>query len=421
MKIDRYISELLFDHECVIVPGLGGFIVNEKHASIERLTHQFNPPFKKLLFNQHIRFNDGLLINYISKKERLSFEEARKQIDELVHQYFSRLEKGEKIKFEDIGILAFDENKNILFDQGLSVNYNSESFGLGSFVAHPVKRKIEPEPVQGIVQPQPTLPKREDRKPERVVAEELKPIHKRRNKSETASVRSFVLVSLAVVLLVSFAVAYYKSEPTRNYLQNLTANLIAIKEKSHYSPRPEQKNEMVANKAGFLSGSDFESGATANEGMNESIPEENPANANYDIEEISVANYFNYRGRNLTEQGEEGPNIETETEPEKTENFIAENIDVGEVNLPVLKEEIIVNVKPSSRYYIIAGSFSDESNATSLIDELIKQGFSAQIIDTNKNGMYRVAYLGLENFNDAKEKLYAIRKEDNPEAWILKK
>jgi len=418
MKIDRYISELLFDHECVIVPGLGGFIVNEKHAAIERLTYQFNPPFKKLLFNQHIRFNDGLLINYISKKAGLSFEEVRKQIDELVHQYFSRLEKGEIIKLEDIGTLSFDENKNILFDQNLSINYNAESFGLSSFVSHPVKRKIEAEPVQGIVQPQPALPKREDRKPERVVAEELKPIHKRRNKSETASVRSFILVSLALVLLVSFAIVYFKSAPTRNYLQNVISSLSVNKENSRYTPRQLQKKDMVANQAGFLSGTIFETETPAVENVSEDASEVIPAEENYFSGEISVANNFNYRGRNMDEKVEE---TFTETETEEPESIVTENIAVAEIKAPVVKEEIAVQLKPASQYYIIAGSFTEESNATSLIEELIKQGFSAQIIDTNKNGMYRVAYLGLENFNEAKEKLYAIRKDDNPEAWILKK
>jgi hypothetical protein len=415
MKIDRYISELLIDHECVIVPGLGGFIVNEKHATLNRLTHQFSPPYKKLLFNQHIRFNDGLLINYIANKEGLSYESTRNQIDNLVYQYFTMLEKGDKIKFEDIGTLAFDVNKNILFDQNLLFNYNAESFGLGSFVSPPIKRKIEAEPMLGIVQPQPVIPKREDRKPEREVAEKLKPIHTRRNKSESAGLRSFIAVSLAALILVSGALAYFYSEPTRNYLQNLTATLIAKKEISHYSPRTEQNKEMVANTAGFLTVSDFESEAGANESEGKSISAEIPVDGKFVTEKISVADYFNYRGRNLTKQTEE-----LAVEIEVPENIVPENIEVTE-EPTIPKEEIVVNIKPASQYYIIAGSFAEESNASSLIDELIKKGFSAQIIDTNKNGMYRVAYLGLENFNEAKEKLYAIRKDDNPEAWILKK
>ncbi|HEY9113313.1 MAG TPA: SPOR domain-containing protein [Bacteroidales bacterium] len=418
MNIDRYIAELLFDHECVIVPGLGGFIINERHATIDRITHQFNPPFKKILFNQHIRFNDGLLVNHIASKEGLSFEVVRKQIDELVLQYFTKLENGEKIKFENIGILAFDKNKNISFDHDNSVNYNAESFGLGSFVSPPIKRKIEVEPVKGIVQPQPVLPKREDRKPEREIAEDLKPIHKRRNKSESASLRSLITVSLVAILLASFAFAYFYSEPSRNYLQNLASSFSLKKEQKLYTPRTEQKKEIIANQAGFLSGNILEIETPGNENISKISLEEIQAEKNYMLGEISVANYMNYRGRNLTEKAEA---TEVETEVEEPENIIEEHVEVAEVSPPAVKEETVVKIKSTKQYYIIAGSFSDESNALSLIDELLKKGFTAQIIDTNKNGMYRVAYLGIENLTDAKQKLYAIRKEDNPEAWILKK
>jgi cell division protein FtsN len=98
-----------------------------------------------------------------------------------------------------------------------------------------------------------------------------------------------------------------------------------------------------------------------------------------------------------------------------------ENVEIPEKPSPVNVEPVI-NLKATSQYYIIAGSFSEENNAKKLIDELLKKGFSAQIIDTNRNGMYRVAFLGMSNIDDAKQKLYAIREEENnPEAWILKK
>ena len=142
-------------------------------------------------------------MNYIAGKEELLFEVARKQIDELVLQFFKKLENGEKIKFENIGVLAFDKNNNITFDQDNSVNFNADSFGLGSFVSPPIKRKVEREPVKGIVQPQPVAPKREDRKPMREIAEDLKPIHERRSKSNAANLPTFIIISLIAVLLTA--------------------------------------------------------------------------------------------------------------------------------------------------------------------------------------------------------------------------
>jgi hypothetical protein len=34
MKLDHYISQLLFRYDCVIVPNLGGFVTNYKPATI---------------------------------------------------------------------------------------------------------------------------------------------------------------------------------------------------------------------------------------------------------------------------------------------------------------------------------------------------------------------------------------------------
>jgi cell division protein FtsN len=421
MKIDKYIEALLFDHECVIVPGLGGFIINNRHAAIDQLSHQFYPPHKKILFNQYIRFNDGLLVNFISKKENLSFETIRKQIDELVQQYYAKLENGGKIIFENIGVISFDQNKNITFDQFGTLNFNSESFGLERLVSPPIKRKKETEPVKGILQVQPKPPKPEDRKPEPVKARDLKPMHKRRNKSQSENILSIAAIALLTILLVSALLTYFNSEPVRDFIQSYAESLTEKKEKSHYTPRPEQNIEtknIVANKAGFLSLTTFEIEETSDENIPESTPEEIHFENKYIAGVISVADYFNYRGRNFSANNDE---TVAETEISESENIVTGNVEMPEA-APVVKEEIVVEIKTSSQYYIIAGSFSEEQNARNLIDELLKKGFSTQIIDTNKFGMYRVAYLGLKNLNEAKQKLFAIREEeDNPGAWILKK
>ena len=43
-ELDKYISELLFDYDCVIVPQLGGFVTNYKPAYFDKgIAH---PPSK---------------------------------------------------------------------------------------------------------------------------------------------------------------------------------------------------------------------------------------------------------------------------------------------------------------------------------------------------------------------------------------
>ena len=84
-----------------------------------------------------------------------------------------------------------------------------------------------------------------------------------------------------------------------------------------------------------------------------------------------------------------------------------------------------MKVKPSialtDKFFIIAGSFSNEPNATRLVSKLKSQGFDALIADTNKYGMYRVAFLAFSNRAKAENRLVAIRDENNPKAWLLVK
>ena len=54
MDITKYIKELLFLHDCVILPGFGGFVANYKSAKIDEIRNVFFPPSKDIGFNREI-------------------------------------------------------------------------------------------------------------------------------------------------------------------------------------------------------------------------------------------------------------------------------------------------------------------------------------------------------------------------------
>jgi len=72
-------------------------------------------------------------------------------------------------------------------------------------------------------------------------------------------------------------------------------------------------------------------------------------------------------------------------------------------------------------YFIIAGAFNNESNALNLVKQLRSEGFEAIVADTNKYGMFRVAYKGFHSAEEAANELNRIKVQHNPQAWILKK
>ena len=86
--IPKHINNLLYNHECVIVSGLGAFIINEEGTIIDEKKNLFTPLKKIISFNSEIKKNDGLLANYISEIENISFEEACIKIASFVNKIF---------------------------------------------------------------------------------------------------------------------------------------------------------------------------------------------------------------------------------------------------------------------------------------------------------------------------------------------
>jgi hypothetical protein len=66
MKIEQYISQLLYRHQCVTVPGFGAFLTEIQSAHLHENTNSFYPPKKVISFNSHLKNNDGLLANHIA-------------------------------------------------------------------------------------------------------------------------------------------------------------------------------------------------------------------------------------------------------------------------------------------------------------------------------------------------------------------
>ena len=136
----KYISELLYHHDCVIIPGFGGFIGNYAPAVINPMHHTFHPPFKSLLFNIHLRQNDGLLAVRISQGEKISYQEAIEHIANMVRSWNEVIEKGEELVIDKVGKITREAENILQFEQDFSTNYLPDAFGLTPFVSPAIRR-----------------------------------------------------------------------------------------------------------------------------------------------------------------------------------------------------------------------------------------------------------------------------------------
>jgi cell division protein FtsN len=98
--INKYIKELLKEHNRVIVPDLGAFLHKGESSKV-------------LYFNEFLRFNDGLLLNYMAEQEKIDKIEAAKQIKAYVEETNKNLQAKKLVAIEDLGSLYLDSNDKI--------------------------------------------------------------------------------------------------------------------------------------------------------------------------------------------------------------------------------------------------------------------------------------------------------------------
>ena len=133
MDISFYLIELLRLHDCVIIPDLGGFVTNYRPAEMDLANNSFKPPVKDVIFTGKLVKNDGLLVNYISETEGIGYIDARHIISEFVEETWSKLDNGDKVIFQHIGILSFDHNEKLIFEGETYENFLIDAYGLEDF------------------------------------------------------------------------------------------------------------------------------------------------------------------------------------------------------------------------------------------------------------------------------------------------
>lgn len=148
MRIESYIEKLLFDYNCVVVPGFGAFLAHGKSAELDSVTNTLIPPTKTVSFNAQLSKNDGLLVSHIAKEKHLGYEELLEEVENVAESWKKRLEHGESIELFGIGKLSLNRDHRIQFEPENKINFLTSSFGLSAFAATPIQREVLKEEVE---------------------------------------------------------------------------------------------------------------------------------------------------------------------------------------------------------------------------------------------------------------------------------
>lgn len=365
MTITAYIKELLYTNECVIVPNLGGFVTNYKPAQLSPDGRFIYPPAKNIGFNAKLKLNDGLLVNFISQKENISYEQAKKKIDEFVSNVFLKLDSGQTCNLDEIGTLVFDKEYKLIFTPSNTTNYNIDAFGL-DVLSIPGDKEI---------------------------------IEKQKTNAKS-------------ILLSQKAKLVYLSLPILIMLSIIGVNKINTSKNINFSSFSEVITNKISDSVSFL------------EKKIDSLTKKEYAlyyaenKNNKKIEEIIQASekHNQKQKQQQNKVKEEQKTIEKNISEENKISENKSNKPAEQIKKPATKE--IKNNKNVKKYYLIAGSFKTEKRAQKQINRLKRKGLQAELIKSGNK--YRISIGNFTEKTVAKEKSKEYKKKFKVSSWLLR-
>ncbi len=113
-ELISHIDFLLHTHDCVIIPNLGGFVLNVYPVKKNELA-TFEAPKCELIFNPDLTYNDGLLVESFMKTNKISFETAHGRVEAGVNELKIALRKNKTVEFGNLGTFKIDKKKQYIF------------------------------------------------------------------------------------------------------------------------------------------------------------------------------------------------------------------------------------------------------------------------------------------------------------------
>jgi len=165
LDIGNHIKELLRLHDCVILPGLGGFVANYRPAEFNAARNTASPPSKHILFNTNLIHNDGLLYAHISEVTGYGYKDVQDLVLEYIEHIRRDTGKGSKFIIEGLGYFYSDSEKNIQFDEEAGNNFLLDSYGLPFIQYSEVEGFLKPDSYRSLrLEPEPLARQRRIRR-----------------------------------------------------------------------------------------------------------------------------------------------------------------------------------------------------------------------------------------------------------------
>lgn len=141
INFNKLLLQLLSQEDCVILPDFGGFIVQKFSAELNSLTHRFEPPSRKIAFNEQLAAYDLSFAKFVASENTITVEEAEKLVVEFITSIKDSLSKNGLYDLKDLGRFTLDKTNKIQFESR-QINLLNDSFGLPELHFTPIERQV---------------------------------------------------------------------------------------------------------------------------------------------------------------------------------------------------------------------------------------------------------------------------------------
>ncbi len=364
--MDRDLHDLLYCHDCVIVPQWGGFLTHYRSARLDEARNLVHPPGKDLSFNKQLTRNDGLLADHLAKRTGMAFDEASAHIDKEVKEWRGTLDRQGRLELPHIGIFYRDAEHNLQFDPDRRSNFLKDAYGLRPLAAVAVQQIVpEREPIRIV----PLEPSRKE------IATPVIPLPK--PIEEGSDKRLPVLWAAAAMVAVLFAAAAFW------LIQQDTSGPVQWSSLDPFGPQAER---------------------TYVPPLDQGVPA------------LATAGIFTLPDEPLG----------VREMPLTINDSVSLIVDLGSPEPPVMKPDSIAVATPAraeaavlrKRFHIVGGCFAEPGNADRFLGDLRSKGYDAVQLDLHR-GLHPVAFGSFATRREALDALTQLRSEGAGSAWLL--
>ena len=133
IELAKHIEVLLLENDCVIVPGLGGFIAHKRQAAYSIQKGEFMPPLRTIGFNPQLIMNDGLLVQSYMQAFNTDFPDATRRIEKTVAELKDQLYQPGQVTLNNVGTIYYNMNGGYAFEPAAASYFTPSLYGLESF------------------------------------------------------------------------------------------------------------------------------------------------------------------------------------------------------------------------------------------------------------------------------------------------